>query len=110
MTEYSLDSSEGQTWLPWFRQIFDQHIDVPPERPARLVLELASGRADALSGRTLSIYDDLEVVLNNTTRIEEQNLYSLKIDRLAEAGVNPAAGVVAAARNAVPSADAGRDV
>jgi NAD(P)-dependent dehydrogenase (short-subunit alcohol dehydrogenase family) len=110
MTEYSLYSPEGQTWLPWFRQIFDQHIDVPPERPAALVLDLASGRADALSGRTLSIFDDLEVVLNNATRIEEQNLYSLKMDGLAEAGVNPAARVVAAARNAVPSADADRDV
>jgi NAD(P)-dependent dehydrogenase (short-subunit alcohol dehydrogenase family) len=109
MTEYSLHSSEGQTWLPWFRRIFDQHIDVAPERPARLVLELASGRADALSGRTLSIYDDLEVVLNNTARIEEQNLYSLKIDRLVEAGANPAARIVASAFNAIPSAGRDRD-
>jgi len=97
MTEYSLHSREGQTWLPWFRQIFDQHIDVPPERPARLILELASGRADALSGRTLSVYDDLDVVLRNVSRIQEQNLYSLKLDRLAEAGANPAAKIVAAA-------------
>ena len=103
MTEYSLESPEGQTWLPWFRQIFEQHIDVPPERPAHLILELASGRADALSGRTLSIYDDLDVVLNNVKRVEAQNLYSLKMDRLAEAGANPAARIVAAARNAPPN-------
>ncbi len=103
MTEYSLNSSEGQTWLPWFRQIFEQHLDAPPERAARLVLELASGRADALSGRTFSIYDDLDVVVKNVARVREENLYSLKLDRLAEAGVNPAAKIIAAARKAAES-------
>ncbi len=100
MTEYSLGSHEGQTWLPWFRRIFDEHIDVPPERAAELILNLASGRADALSGRTVSIYDDLEMLIASAGRIEEQNLYSLKLDRLAGAGANPAAKIVAAARKA----------
>jgi NAD(P)-dependent dehydrogenase (short-subunit alcohol dehydrogenase family) len=100
MTEYSLGSHEGQTWLPWFRRIFDEHIDVPPERAAELVLNLASGRADALSGRTVSIYDDLEMLIASLSRIEEQNLYSLKLDRLAGAGANPAAKIIVAARNA----------
>lgn len=100
MTEYSLDSSEGQTWLPWFRRIFDEHIDVPPERAAELILNLASGRADALSGRTVSIYDDFEMLIANAGRIEEQNLYALKLDRLAGAGANPAASIIVAARNA----------
>jgi len=99
MTEYSLGSPEGQTWLPWFRQIFDQHIDVPPERAAQLIVELASGRADALSGRTVSIYDDLDMLIASAGRIEEQNLYSLKLDRLAGAGANPAGTIVAAGRN-----------
>jgi NAD(P)-dependent dehydrogenase (short-subunit alcohol dehydrogenase family) len=100
MTEYSLGSHEGRTWLPWFRRIFDEHIDVPPERAAELVLNLASGRADALSGRTVSIYDDLEMLIASASRIEEQNLYSLKLDRLAGAGANPAATIIVAARNA----------
>ncbi len=99
MTEYSLGSSEGQTWLPWFRQIFDQNIDVPPERAAELIRELASGRADALSGRTVSIYDDLEMLIASASTIEGQNLYSLKLDRLPGAGANPAAKIIAAARN-----------
>lgn len=57
MSEYSLNSPEGQKWLPWFRRIFDEGLDVPVGRPAQLVLELASGRADALSGRFLTVAD-----------------------------------------------------
>ena len=51
MSEYSLNSPEGRTWLPWFRDIFDEGRDLPPERPAALLVALASGKADALSGR-----------------------------------------------------------
>jgi hypothetical protein len=50
MAEYSLNSPEGKTWLPWFREIFDEGRDLPPERPAALMLTLASGKADVLSG------------------------------------------------------------
>lgn len=102
MSEYSLNSQEGQKWLPWFSQIFEQNIDVPAERPASLVVELASGHADALSGRFISIYDDLAELLKNISRIDEENLYSLKMDKLEAAGGNPALGsILAAARNAV---------
>jgi NAD(P)-dependent dehydrogenase (short-subunit alcohol dehydrogenase family) len=101
MAEYSLTSQEGRKWLPWFSQIFEQNIDVPAERPASLVLELASGRADALSGKFISIYDDLDVLLENRGRLDQDNLYSLKMDKLAAAGGSPALGsILAAARNA----------
>jgi NAD(P)-dependent dehydrogenase (short-subunit alcohol dehydrogenase family) len=49
-SEYSLNSPEGRTWLPWFRAIFDEGRDLPPERPAELLVTLASGKADVLSG------------------------------------------------------------
>jgi NAD(P)-dependent dehydrogenase (short-subunit alcohol dehydrogenase family) len=101
MASYSLESPEGKKWLPWFSKIFDQHIDVPPERAARLVLELASGKTDALSGRMFSIFDDLDLLLKNSAEIEYQNLYSLKMDKLPAAGGNPAlAAVLAAAQRA----------
>lgn len=82
MAEYSLRSSDGKKWLPWFKRIFNEGLDVPAERPARLVLELASGRADSLSGRFISIRDDLDSLLGNTQQIEEQNLYSLRVQTL----------------------------
>jgi hypothetical protein len=101
MTEYSLTSPEGQKWLPWFRRIFDENINVPAERPAELVLELASGRVDALSGRMISIYDDLDTMLANAAKIEEQNLYALKMDKLPTSGANPAVGAILAAAREV---------
>jgi NAD(P)-dependent dehydrogenase (short-subunit alcohol dehydrogenase family) len=82
MAEHSLRSPEGQRWLPWFKRIFDEGLDVPAERSASLVLELASGRADSLSGRFISIRDDLDSLLRNAKQIEEQNLYSLRVQTL----------------------------
>jgi NAD(P)-dependent dehydrogenase (short-subunit alcohol dehydrogenase family) len=101
MANYSLESPEGKKWLPWFGQIIEQHIDVPAERPAQLVLTLASGKFDALSGRMISIFDDLDLLLKSRAEIEQRDLYSLKMDQLQTAGGNPAlAAVLEAARRA----------
>lgn len=101
MTEYSLNSDAGQRWLPWFRRIFDERIDVPAERPARLVLELASGKADALSGRLISVYDDLDLLCARAREIEQQDLYCLRLPKLASAPGNPKlAAVLAEAKKA----------
>ena len=94
MSEYSLNSPEGQKWLPWFRRIFDEKIDVTAERPAKLVLDLASGRADALSGRFISIYDDLDFLRENAATIEEKDLYSLKVEKLSSVGGTPRIGSI----------------
>jgi len=94
MSEYSLNSPEGQKWLPWFRRIFDESINVPPERPAKLVMELASGRADALSGKFISIYDDLDDLLKSAAVIGQQNLYSLKLDKIPSSTGNAALGAI----------------
>jgi len=102
MSEYSLNSPEGQKWLPWFKRIFDEGLTVLPERPASLVLELASGRADALSGRFLSIYDDLDQLVCNSGEVEKRNLHALKVERLAVASPNsPMTDIIAAARKTV---------
>lgn len=99
MSEYSLNSAEGQKWLPWFKRLFDEGFTVPPERPADLVLELATGRADALSGRFISIYDDLEQLIANAADLEQKNLHALKVERLATGTPSPAlASIMAASR------------
>ncbi len=59
MAEYALESKEGQRWLPWFGEVFKHGADVPPDHAANLVVLLASGRADALSGQFLTIKDDV---------------------------------------------------
>lgn len=94
MAEHSLRSLDGQKWLSWFRRIFDEGLDVPAERPSRLVLELVSGRADILSGRFLSIWDDLNSLLRNVEQIEERNLYSLRVQTLEGGGVGSALSAI----------------
>lgn len=59
MAEIALESEAGRRWLPWLRDVFEHGRDVAPERAVRLVLLLASGRADALSGRFVTIADDV---------------------------------------------------
>lgn len=100
MTEYSLNSPQGQKWLPWFQRLFEEGIDVPASRAAQLVLTLASGRADALSVRFISVFDDVEMLIAHAAEIEQQNLYSLKMDKVAGTGGNAAlAAVLAEARD-----------
>ena len=82
MSEYSLNSPEGRTWLPWFRDIFDEGHDLPPERPAALLVALASGRADILSGRYVYPVDDLDRLIEEAREIEARKLYSLQVQRL----------------------------
>src|SRR6185312_13256396 len=96
MTEYSLNSEEGQRWLPWFRRIFEEEMDVPVERPAKLVLDLASGKADALSGRMISVFDDLDLLCSHAREIQQQDLYCLRLPKLASAPGNPKLAAVLA--------------
>ena len=84
MSEHSLYSEEGRRWIPWFGRIFEEKLDVTIERPAQLVVDLASGRADALSGRFLTIFDDLGALLSHLQAIESENLYSLRARKLDE--------------------------
>jgi hypothetical protein len=82
MSEHSLRSPEGNTWLPWFREIFDAGRDLPPERPAALLLALASGKADVLSGCFLQPQDDLDRVIEAAAEVETGKLQSLQVRRL----------------------------
>ena len=56
---------------------FEKGYDEPPERCARLVLQLASGKADALSGRFVDIYDDIDELIWRVDESTRDNLYSL---------------------------------
>ena len=58
MSEAFLESDKAARWMPWFRPMFAEHA-VPPEHAANLCLTLASGQADSLTGKCLSITDDL---------------------------------------------------
>lgn len=90
MAEYSLNSPEAQKWIPWFKRLFDEGINVPPERAAQLALALASGRADAISGRFITVQDNLDLILENAAEVEKAALYCLRVSKLAAEKPNPA--------------------
>ena len=82
MTEHVLESEAGKKWLPWFRKLFDRGRDVPPEKAAQLVVQLASGRADALTGRFIDVSDDLAKLLERLDEVKSDNLYTLRVPKL----------------------------
>ncbi len=81
MAEYLLESEPGRRWAPWFRTIFDDGNDVSAERSAQLVLSLASGRADALSGCFLSVYDDLPELARRAEELRKNEQHILRLRR-----------------------------
>jgi NAD(P)-dependent dehydrogenase (short-subunit alcohol dehydrogenase family) len=71
-------SDEGRRWLPSLGARDDA---LEPERVARLVVELATGRADALSGRFLHVLDDLDDLVARADEIAREDAYALRFRR-----------------------------
>jgi NAD(P)-dependent dehydrogenase (short-subunit alcohol dehydrogenase family) len=82
MSENSLYSDAGRKWIPWYQKIFEEGLDLPPERPTGLMVTLASGKADLLSGLYLTPFDDLDRLLQSIAEIEKDKLYSLRVKSL----------------------------
>jgi NAD(P)-dependent dehydrogenase (short-subunit alcohol dehydrogenase family) len=74
MTEYLIESDAGRTYLPWYREYILAGNDVPSELSAQLVVKLASGKYDSLSGRFLSIRDNLDLIAQEAKDVAEQDL------------------------------------
>jgi NAD(P)-dependent dehydrogenase (short-subunit alcohol dehydrogenase family) len=55
---------------------------VGPERAGSLCTRLATGRYDALSGRFLTIDDDLDALVNRVSEISSRELYTLRIQNI----------------------------
>jgi NAD(P)-dependent dehydrogenase (short-subunit alcohol dehydrogenase family) len=78
MVEAVASSAAGRRWLP---RLGTRRDEVEPERVAGLVVELATGRADALSGRFLHALDDLDELLRRADEIARDDLYALRFRR-----------------------------
>jgi len=69
-----------EKWLGGaYRRAMQQGSGQPPEIPAGLVLLLASGRADPLSGCFISVSHDLEGMIERAEEIQEDDLYTLRL-------------------------------
>ena len=63
----------------WIRDQFAAGRGADPEQAARLIVALASGRADRLSGRHLSVADNLDALLPRIDQIERDDLHTLRL-------------------------------
>jgi NAD(P)-dependent dehydrogenase (short-subunit alcohol dehydrogenase family) len=63
----------------WIRDQLAAGRGADPEEAARLIIALASGRADRLSGRHLSVNDNLDALLPRIDQIERDDLHTLRL-------------------------------
>jgi NAD(P)-dependent dehydrogenase (short-subunit alcohol dehydrogenase family) len=88
MTEYLHDSEVVAQRAPWmqatWQRLFAEEQDTPIERSVALILKLATGQADLLSGRYIDVEDDLTELLRRASEIESKDLYTLRLQQLSE--------------------------
>jgi NAD(P)-dependent dehydrogenase (short-subunit alcohol dehydrogenase family) len=75
------DSPVGQAWMPQLHAAFEQDKDVPPDQTAQLVVALAAGGADALSGRYIRAGDDLADLVQHAEEIRRDDRLALRLRR-----------------------------
>ena len=79
MSEELMQSESGKRWLPWFKKIFDENRDDSSLPGENLVLYLASGKADVLSGRFFAAPAAPDNVLDQVDQILKDNRNVLRI-------------------------------
>lgn len=81
MTEYLTESTIGQKWLPWGTHRFAEGRDVPAALSVQLLLRMAVGETDALSGRYIDITDNIDQLLTQVEVIKQDQLYTLRLHK-----------------------------
>ncbi len=78
MTDAGFGSPAGRRWLPGYQERMEA-TNPGPERAVMLCLRLAAGEADALSGRFLSVQQDLPALIEQADDLRKQELYTLRL-------------------------------
>jgi NAD(P)-dependent dehydrogenase (short-subunit alcohol dehydrogenase family) len=83
MTSYAHDAAEVTQRAPevqqWFRQLFAEGADTPIERSVDLILRLAAGEGDSLSGCYIDVEDDLEILVKEHSSQDEADHRMLRL-------------------------------
>jgi NAD(P)-dependent dehydrogenase (short-subunit alcohol dehydrogenase family) len=79
MVEAVLQSEAGRRLLPWFVEALEQGREVPPELAGRLVVYLASGQGDGLSGRFLAVEWDVEGLAQQAGELAKTEALTLRL-------------------------------
>jgi NAD(P)-dependent dehydrogenase (short-subunit alcohol dehydrogenase family) len=78
LMRHLMESEAGQRWLPGIGR---GRRWVEPERVARLVVFLATGKGDALHGRFLHALDDLDELVARSEEIAREDLFTPRLRR-----------------------------
>jgi hypothetical protein len=62
----------------WARREFAEGRGAQPDQVAQLILRIATGEVDPLSGRHLSVHEDISLLLAHTDRILQDDLCVLR--------------------------------
>ena len=79
----TVNSPEGQKWASWYKKYYDAANEDSLRQATQLLLQLALGRGDALSGRYITTSDSVDEMVQRVEEIKRSNLYSLTVNRLA---------------------------
>jgi NAD(P)-dependent dehydrogenase (short-subunit alcohol dehydrogenase family) len=83
MSNYAATSPQVRERAPvvqqWFQQVFQEGLDTPMEQAVELLVALALGRADALSGCFLDVDDDLEELIAQAEAIRSEERLKLRL-------------------------------
>jgi NAD(P)-dependent dehydrogenase (short-subunit alcohol dehydrogenase family) len=71
--------AESSAWLK--RRGSHTPVFTPAQSAAELVARLASGQADALTGRLIHVHDDLDDLVQRADAIRKDDLYTLRLRR-----------------------------
>jgi NAD(P)-dependent dehydrogenase (short-subunit alcohol dehydrogenase family) len=73
---------EARHRLPFIQKLLDDGAEVSPDQVASLVLALASGRADVLSGRLFSVHENVDDIVSQAEAVRARELYLLRMQKL----------------------------
>ena len=82
MPTYLMESEEGKTYAPWFRENVLAGEHVPADLSVRLIALMASGKADTLSGRFIGVWADVNQMIEHADQIAKADLYTLRLNSL----------------------------
>ena len=82
MGQQVAERPEHRRFNPQVAAMLAQGGGEPPETAARLIVRLAAGEADVLTGRYIGVHHDLDNMLRRSDEILRDDLYTLRIRKL----------------------------